>query len=499
MEGANMAPQRLQPWTGVRKATKFKPMCYQYKRCSGEPPIDGEDTMSEDCLYLNVYTPDIKPKNLLPVMIFIHGGAYVYGSGDDDYYDPQFLVKHGVLLITFNYRLEAIGFLSLDTPDIPGNAGMKDQVEAFRWVKNNIINFGGDPDNITIFGQSSGAGCVSYHLISPMTRGLFRRAICQSGAAGCWWAGDFGSKHKALLLARQLGCYSEDDETLNKFFKKQPVQSLVNLKLLLFKSGKPYECCFSVVDEKDFGQERYFYGDLTEALQNGAHEGVDIMTGYTKDDGLITLVFGCTLQEMVEKAKYSNEFFVPKWFATYCLPKDQLEVGRKMRQFYFNDKDVTEHSLKKFMQIDMISYGIIFTAKQFSKKNKVYFYKFSCLTERNICGRVFVSEAIPDGTVMCHSDDLSYIFPVPYFFGKVDESSETYKIIERVCKLWTNFAKYGNPTPDKSLGVDWMPYTLEKQEYLDIGNSLKIVFEPDKDEIDFWEKIFKEHLPQYAI
>lgn len=421
-------------------------MCYQYQQWpTGKPSNDDEDTMSEDCLYLNVHTPEIKPQTLLPVMVFIHGGAFIQGSGDDGYYGPQFLIRHGVLLITFNYRLEAIGFLSLHTAEIPGNAGMKDQVAALRWVKKNISSFGGDPENITIFGQSCGAASVSYHLISPMTRGLFRRAICQSGAAGCWWAADFSSKHRALLLAKQLGCQSEDDETLNVFFRRQPIKSLVNLKLQLFKSEKPYECAFGVVDEKDCGQERYFYGDLTEALQNGAHEGVDIITGYTKDDGLVTLAFGYNIKEMIQKARCSFEFFVPKWFANYCLPEDQLEVGRKIRQFYFKDQDVTEVSLKKFMQVDILSYGIVFNAKKFSTKNRVYFFKFSCLTDRNIFGRLFVSKDIPDGTVVCHSDDVSYFFPVSALFGcdKLDEQSETYKIIERVCKLWTNFAKYG--------------------------------------------------------
>lgn len=109
----------------------------------------------EDCLYLNVYTPELNPKNPLPVMFFIHGGAFKSGSGNIDHYGPDFLVQYGIVLVTINYRLEALGFLCLDTAEVPGNAGMKDQVTALKWVHENIANFGGDPKNVTIFGESA--------------------------------------------------------------------------------------------------------------------------------------------------------------------------------------------------------------------------------------------------------------------------------------------------------------------------------------------------------
>ena len=188
---------------------------------------EGKFIGSEDCLYLNVYTSNVKPDKLLPVMFYIHGGGFRVGSGDDDAHGPQFLVRQGVIVITINYRLEVFGFLCLNTEDVPGNAGMKDQVQALRWVSKNIASFGGDSNNITIFGESAGGVSVSYHLMSPMTKGLFRRAICQSGVSLCYWGQAYRPRDRALALARNLGFFSEDDQELYDFFKNQPESTLI--------------------------------------------------------------------------------------------------------------------------------------------------------------------------------------------------------------------------------------------------------------------------------
>lgn len=400
--------------------------------------------MSEDCLFVNVYTPDTKPKQLLAVMVWIHGGGYMWGSGDDDFYGPQFLVRQGVVLVTFNYRLEALGFLCLDTEDLPGNVGMKDQVAALKWVKNNIRNFGGNPENITIFGESAGAGSVSYHLMSPMSRGLFQRAILQSGSAACWWAQDIASREKTLLLAKRLGCFSEDDKTLFEFFKKVPIENLINLKLTFSKAQKSYEIHFGIVDEKDFGQERFFYGDVTEVMRRGVHEGVDIMTGYTEDEGLLPLAIGDPLENMLEEAKYFNEFFVPRWMKTHCVLADQLEAGRKMRQFYCKGEDVSEDCILKYLNMDMFVYGVYLAGQIYAQKNKVYLYKFACVSERNFFAHtVGLTNIIKNKPAVAHMDDLAYLFPIKIMTEKVDIGSETFKCIDKVTALWTNFAKFG--------------------------------------------------------
>ncbi|CAG4935239.1 unnamed protein product [Parnassius apollo] len=492
------APQPTKSWKGVRSAKEFGPICMQYDMFTNKI-LDG----SEDCLYLNVYSPDITPKNPLPVMFWIHGGGFLSGSGNDDLYGPEFLVRHGVILVTINYRLEVLGFLCLDTEDVPGNAGMKDQVAALRWVKKNIISFGGDPDNITIFGESAGAGCVSSHLISPMSKGLFRRAIVQSGSSKCWWALTTNPRERARLLARKMGLDSDDDKELYNFFKSQPTEQLIFKKAVLTWEDEYKEhlnIYFTIVNEKKFGDnERFFYSDLTDLSRNSIHEGVEVMTGYTKDEGLLWLCWQSDFDKILYEANFIAEYFVPRALTFKCPLIDKLEVARRIRKYYFNEKSIKKEKLDplvKYFSMDMFIQGMMKWVKTVAatKKNKIYLYTFSCISERNVMSNVFGANHVVDVTkATCHADDLAYLFPLKAFNLTVDKDFKSYKMINNVTKLWTNFAKCGNPTPDSNLEGKWNPYTLEGEQYLDIGERLVAGSSPNKEEVEFWEKLLSEY------
>nr|CAD7416654.1 unnamed protein product [Timema poppensis] len=156
------APQDPVAWEGTRDATTFGSSCVQ-------DSVSG----SEDCLYLNVYTPQ-NPSSAanLPVMVYIHGGAFVSGSGSDTNNKPEYFLEQGIVAVYINYRLNIFGFLSLEGTDVSGNAGLKDQVAALRWVKNNIASFGGDPNSVTIVGESAGGASIHYQVLSPMSQGV---------------------------------------------------------------------------------------------------------------------------------------------------------------------------------------------------------------------------------------------------------------------------------------------------------------------------------------
>jgi para-nitrobenzyl esterase len=186
------APQPALAWKGTLDATQFSAICPQKLHTPGSISYfyPGPQTISEDCLYLNVWTPAHSAADKLPVMVWIYGGGFDHGSSMEKYYWGDDIAHKGVVLVSFNYRVGALGFLAL--PELTkesghgasGNYGLMDQIAALQWVQRNIAAFGGDPGNVTIFGQSAGAASVADILVSPLASGLFERAIAESGGLG---------------------------------------------------------------------------------------------------------------------------------------------------------------------------------------------------------------------------------------------------------------------------------------------------------------------------
>jgi para-nitrobenzyl esterase len=219
-------PSAAARWNGLRDATAFAPHCPQ----TASP--FGLASQSEDCLYLNVYTParDHGAKKAehaagAPVMVWLHPGAFMFGEGDD--YDPRALVQNDVVVVTLNYRLGALGFLAHPAltaeSGTSGNYGLQDQQAALRWVKRNIEAFGGDPGNVTIFGESAGAVSVHAHLASPQSAGLFHRAIAQSGGYSLTQPTLAAAESEGATFASAVGCSSQDSACL----RAVPVASLL--------------------------------------------------------------------------------------------------------------------------------------------------------------------------------------------------------------------------------------------------------------------------------
>lgn len=191
----------------VLDCSKERDVCFQ-KNTFGAGFIG-----SEDCLFLNVYSPKLPDdeSKKLPVMVFIHGGAYQWGDGNSTLYSPEYLVNEGVVIVTLNYRLHVLGFSCLPGAGINGNAGLKDQLLALKWVNENIAHFNGDPENVTLFGESAGAASVHLHILSPKSRKYFHKAICQSGTAFGDWAFKKDVVERTRLLGKFLGCKGESD------------------------------------------------------------------------------------------------------------------------------------------------------------------------------------------------------------------------------------------------------------------------------------------------
>ena len=237
--GANRwrAPQPVVPWTGVRNATAYGPDCMQIPFPGDAAPLGV--TPAEDCLYANVWKPAKASGGKLPVMVWIYGGGFVNGGSSPPEYDGSAFARDGIVLVSFNYRLGNFGFfahpaLSAEQHGQPlGNYGYMDQVAALRWVKQNVAAFGGDPDNVTIFGESAGGMSVHALLLNPLAQGLFQKAIIESGGGGAALAsrpvsgGAESAEAKGVQLAAQFGVRGEDAAALQQL-RAIPADKLVD-------------------------------------------------------------------------------------------------------------------------------------------------------------------------------------------------------------------------------------------------------------------------------
>lgn len=275
------APQSPTPWKDTKNTTSFGQACPQ----NPSPIVNStEKDTAEDCLNLNVFIPRDKEteKGLkLSVMVWIYGGGFSVGSAAYHVYNGQYLATEGqVIVVTFNYRLGVLGFLSTGSEEIPGNFGLLDQVKALQWVQQNIERFGGNPKNVTIFGHSAGAASVALHMLSPLSYGLYHKVIIQSGSA----AATFGANEKktakelASALAAYVGCSMSE---LRKCLLKKKVTEILKAQRNItgdLLSDKPL--LLPVVDN-------HFLHDLPyNLLVNGKlNQTVPAMIGVTRNEG----------------------------------------------------------------------------------------------------------------------------------------------------------------------------------------------------------------------
>ena len=193
-------PQPADPWDGVLDATKNPSLCFQ-----DDVNKPSKYHGSEDCLYVNVFTKSGSDAKKKHTMVWFHGGAFIFGG--IDYYNADYVMENDdVILVTVQYRLNAFGFMSTEDENLAGNYGSLDQVQALQWVHDHIDSFGGQPDQVTIFGMSAGGASVEYLTLSPLTRNLYKNSISLSGSSLCWWASIPHPRNQALKLAKRFDC-----------------------------------------------------------------------------------------------------------------------------------------------------------------------------------------------------------------------------------------------------------------------------------------------------
>ncbi|XP_015175882.1 PREDICTED: cholinesterase 1-like [Polistes dominula] len=479
-------PEPADSWEGVYDATKHRSTCPFF--CMLKQDLLGD----EDCLYLNVYTPEMNKDARKAVMVWIHGGSWNAGFGDDAIYGPDFLVEQDVVVVTFNYRLGALGFLNTGDEHAPGNAGMKDQVMALMWVKDNIHYFGGCPNRVTIFGQSSGGASVQYHMMSPMSEGLFNNVIAQSGAILNPWAIEYKPKEMAFKLGEKLGISTQDTGELIKKLAEFSAKDIVTATKEMMNdinTANGHLQVFVPSVEYDFGQDVFLTTDPWTLIKTGKIADVPIMGGVTLEEASFFA------ELMLPHADHFNnqfEVFLPDDL-NVTDPTQRKQLGESIKEFYFHGKDISKDTLKEFTQMLTDAYftaGAAFSLNFITHRNTapVYQYIFEYEAPFGIMKNVVNSEK-----GIAHGDELGYEFYSNIFKNLPKSGSPEEKMTRIITKLWTNFAKDGNPTSklDEDITINWEPKNKEICKYIHINQDLKMDAHLLGDRVPLWAELYK--------
>ncbi|XP_037303084.1 juvenile hormone esterase-like [Manduca sexta] len=477
----------LSPWilrppkNHHRTLTYTEPISAQYYARNFLPRPLTAPSDNPDCLVLNVYTPT-SINGSLPVMFFIHGGGFGVGSGSPAFYGPQYLLTHDVILVTVNYRLNAYGFLNLHTKEAPGNAGLKDIRAALRWVRDNIKNFGGDPDNVTIFGHGTGGTAAILMTMSESTKGLFKRVISESGSLFTPQSFDPNPIDTAIQIAKCLEVNTEDPEKLYEVFSETPIIKLEEAIMKQMNSRSVFVPSVETV----FEDEEPFLTDTPYNIlvQNKSH-CVPILIGLNTVEGLTSTLDYFTITSQLDRLV--NEDYSVLDQRNLIVPKDEKEDFRNLiKDTYF--ANTTEEALvgglinynSDFSFVGPMDMFIDMYANISSQP--VFSYIFNHIGTRNL-GRLLTNSSLP---ATSHYDELFYIFELERLPLPMDE--EDARIVTFMTMLWTNFAKYGTPTIDSGTG-EWLPYP----------HNLAIAIEPQyvtsltPERAQFWRELYQKY------
>lgn len=429
-------PQAPASWKGVRSAKQFGPTCAQITTLG---PFAGPPNSNEDCLYLNVFTPDTRAK--LPVLVWIYGGGYVDGESND--YDGSKLAVQGhLVVVTLNYRLNLFGFLAHPALDKEGhdfaNYGVMDQQAALKWVIRNIAGFGGDPDNITLGGQSAGAGATAASVISPEAKGLFERAILESGGYTPFAPLDF-AEDKGAKFARAAGCTEKAAKAMARCLRALPAKRILALSGTPSANG-PF-IVGPIVDGTVIPRQ------TIDAVRSGQFNRVPIMMGTTQDEGNFTI--GIT-----QYFKSPRSPVTDKEFHRYVAKTFGGNAGPAMSPPAF-PKGTVEAVLRHYpieqgaqpawtrVATDVVACRGQYMAQAFARFVPVYMYEFDDRTAPS-----YFPKMPGYRSLAYHTADLAYLF-AGYHGGpkglRIQLDDSQMQLSNKLVAAWSNFAAAANP------------------------------------------------------
>ena len=461
------APVARESWEGVRSAATFGPACWQRLTPASSIYTRGDLDRNEDCLYLNVWTAAAQASEARPVMVWFHGGGHTGGWGSAKIFDGTALAEQGVVLVTINYRLGPFGFLAHPalTAESPhassGNYGLLDKVAALEWVRDNIAAFGGDPGNVTIFGQSAGSWSVCYLMASPLAAGLFHKAIGHSG--GCFRGGrpDLTDAQEAgLAAAAELGVEGDDAEALTAL-RALDAEAVLDSGL---GSG-------AIIDGW------FMPGPAREIFEAGEHNDVPVIVGALANEGT-TLYAG-----MPERTEAELDAMLREQYGEHAdalLAAYRPEVGK---------------STKWGAQAIQADRSFVWEMRTWARAveasgNAAWLYFFS---QAPPVFRIYVPERAaidmpdgPDGYGAYHSGDLAYAFGNTRLVG-IDWTDWDHEISHAMTRYWVNFARTGDPNGEGL--ATWPRYEMATDEWLEFGSDIKTAREVRKEKLDLFDRV----------
>ncbi|WP_142827470.1 carboxylesterase/lipase family protein [Planococcus soli] len=451
------APQPPEPWGEVREATLFGPSAMQASSEIMGFLGNQTDNTSEDCLYLNVWSP-AADKRRRPVMVWIHGGAFTAGTGSSQTFDGRSFSSEGdVVVVTFNYRLGALGFLHLGGvggDDFSGscNCGILDQISALQWVQDNIERFGGDPERVTVFGESAGAMSIGVLMAVPKAKGLFHQAILQSGAAANVLSSAIAEKVSSRLLAALKIGHGEVDK-----IRRIPAQQLVDTAALL-----PAMSLVPVIE-----------GGLLpvhpeQAIAEGAMKEIPVLIGTNKDEYRLFSFFDPRWKQNdpEEISSIFERVFGLNW----------LEISRNL----IDGEELNQGIFDKLMTMSLFTSPALKLAElQVKQEAPVWMYRFDWETP------VFNGEL-----KACHSLELPFVWNTLSRAGTerlTGNLKERKKLAEEMHHAWIRFARSGNPNTPKL--PEWGSYNLEHRPVMIFNRENVLVHDPNSEERKDWENL----------
>lgn len=469
-------PQPVVPWKQVRVCDEYGPSCPQKADLAAIAAFS-VGPASEDCLYLNVWTPAETSKDKLPVMVWIHGGSFTSGSGSMPLYSGETLARKGnVVVVTINYRLGPFGFLALpelsreSTRYVSGNYGLLDQIAALKWVQKNIAAFGGDPGKVTAFGESAGGISILDLMASPLAKGLFQRAIVQSGIM--MEAGMGSVTSQSLREAEQQG---------REFVERLRMEGPVTLAALRELTAE------QILAASGTGSSTGSSGDSIL----GGLEFKPVIDGYVLTDSP-TRVFAAAKQLDVPLLIGSNadegELFLsrlgdmaPEQYRAYVEAAFGKNAAAVLALYPAEKKDQVKNALSRLLTEVGFASTARFAAIHMNQrgiKSPAYLYQFT-----RVPTDVVRLPGIPQGAF--------HGLEIPYVFGKADtfgvRDAVDLELSEEMIAMWTRFAATGNPN---QAGSDlWPSYDRSLDRYLELGDTLTVKSGLYKQACDLADKI----------